>query len=43
MYFQGSKGETDLENRSVYMGEGRKEQGRCMDRVTWKFTIPYVK
>ena len=25
------------------MGEGRKEKGRCMDRVTWKFTITYVK
>jgi len=25
------------------MGEGRREKGRCMERVTWKFTTPYVK
>ena len=24
-------------------GEGRREKGRRMERVTWKFTIPYVK
>ena len=24
-------------------GEGRRERVRCMERVTWKFTIPYVK
>ena len=35
--------ETDIENRPMDMGEGRKEKWRCMDRVTWKFTIPYVK
>ena len=23
-------------------GEGRMEKVRCMERVTWKFTIPYV-
>ena len=24
-------------------GEGRREKRRCMERVTWEFTIPYVK
>ena len=24
-------------------GEGRRETVRCMERVRWKFTIPYVK
>ena len=23
--------------------EGRIERVRCMERITWKFTIPYVK
>ena len=23
--------------------EGRKERVRCLERVTWKLTIPYVK
>ena len=24
-------------------GEGRRKRMRCMERVTWKLTIPYVK
>jgi len=24
-------------------GQGRREKMRCMERVTWKFTIPYIK
>ena len=24
-------------------GGGRREWVRCMDRVTWKLTVPYVK
>ena len=24
-------------------GEGRRERVRCVERLTWKFTIPYVK
>ena len=24
-------------------GDRRREKGRCMERVTWKFKIPYVK
>ena len=30
---------TDLRTQ----GEGRREKVRCMERVTWKFIIPYVK
>ena len=39
---QGSNGETDIENRLRDMGRG-KERVRCMERVTWKLTLPYVK
>ena len=31
-----------LENRLMDMGRGEKRV-RCMERVTWKFTLPYVK
>ena len=30
------------ENRLMDMGKG-KERVRCMERVTWKLTLPYVK
>ena len=40
--FRGSNGETDIENRLMDMGTG-KERVRCMERVTWKLTLPYVK
>ena len=43
IYFQGSNGERDIENRPMDGGEERREKGRCMERVTWKLTIPYVK
>ena len=39
---QGSSGEADIENRLVAMGRG-EERVRCMERVTWKLTLPYVK
>ena len=39
---QGSSGETDIENRLIDMGR-REERVRCMERVTWKLTLPYVK
>ena len=39
---QGSSGETDLENRLMDIGRG-EERLRCMERVTWKVTLPYVK
>jgi len=31
-----------MENRLMDMGRG-EERLRCMERVTWKFTLPYVK
>ena len=34
--------ETDIENRLMDMGRG-KERVRCMERVIWKLTLPYVK
>ena len=41
-YFQGSNGETDIVNRLTDMGRGKKRI-RCMERVTWKLTLPYIK
>ena len=35
--------DTDIENKLVDTREERMEEVRCMERVTWKFTIPYVK
>ena len=40
--FQGSSGETDIENRLMDMGRG-EERVRCMERVTWKLPLPYAK
>ena len=34
--------ETDIENRLLDMGRG-EERVRCMERVTWKLTLPSVK
>ena len=42
IYLQGSSGETDIENRYMNMGR-RKERVRCMERVTWKLILMYVK
>ena len=42
IYLQGSNGETNIENRLMDMGRG-EERVRCMERVTWKLTLPYVK
>ena len=42
IYLQGSSGETDIENRLMDMGRG-EERVRCMDRLTWKLILPYVK
>ena len=39
---QGSNGETDIKNRLMDMGRG-EERVRCMERVTWKLTLPCVK
>ena len=40
--FTESNGETDIENTPMHMGRG-EERVRCMERVTWKLTLPYVK
>ena len=32
----------DIENRLMDMGR-EEERVRCMERVTWKLTLPYVK
>ena len=42
IYLQGNNGETDIENRLMDMGRG-EEMVRCMERVTWKCTLPNVK
>ena len=42
IYLQGNNGETDIENRLMDMGSG-EDRVRCMERVTWKLTLPYVK
>ena len=42
IYLHSSNGETDLENRWT-QEEGRRVRVRCMDRVTWKLIITYVK
>ena len=34
--------EKQTENRLMDMGRG-EERVRCMERVTWKFALPYVK
>ena len=42
--FKGSSGDRDIENRLMDTRRGeRKERVRCMERVTWKLTLPYVK
>ena len=40
--FSGQQWRNRLENRLMDMGRG-EERGRCMERVTWKLTLPYVK
>ena len=42
LYLQDSSGQIDIENRFMDMGRG-EERVRCMERVMWKFTLPYVK
>ena len=42
IYLQGSKGETDIENRLTNTGR-REERVGGMERVTWKLTLPYAK
>ena len=40
--FMDSNGETDIEKRLMDMGRGEKRVG-CVERVTQKLTLPYVK
>ena len=40
--FQGSNGETDIENRPMDMERG-EERVRYMERVTWKLTLQNKK
>ena len=42
IYLQDSNGETDIENRLMDVGRGEKRVG-CVERVTQKLTLPYVK
>ena len=39
---QGSNEATDIENRLTDKGRG-EEWVRCMQRVTWKLTLPCVR
>ena len=40
--FTGQQWRNNIENRLMDMGRG-EERVRCMERVTWKLTLPYVK
>ena len=40
--FTGSNGQRDIENRIMDMGRG-EERVRCMERVAWELTLPYIK
>ena len=42
IYLQVSDGETDIENRLTDMGR-EEERVRCMEKVTWKLTLPHAK
>ena len=42
IYLQDSNGKADIENRLMDMGRG-EERVRCMEKVTWKLTLSYVK
>ena len=39
---QVSNEETDIDNRLTDMGKG-EERVRCMERITWKLTLPLCK
>ena len=42
IYLQGNNGERDIENGLMDIGRG-EERVKCMERVTWKLTLPYIK
>ena len=38
-----SKRDTDIKNRLMdTAGMGRKERVGCMERITWRHTLPYL-
>ena len=39
---KGQHGEADIENRLVDLERG-EERVRCLERVTWKLTLPHGK
>ena len=39
----GHQGEIDIENRLMDMGRGGEERVRCIEGVTWKFTLSCAK
>ena len=43
MYLMNSSGETDIENKLMDMGKGRREMARHIEKATWKLVILYVK
>ena len=42
IYSAAVEKQTDIENRLMDIGKG-EERVRCMERVTWKLTLPYIK
>ena len=42
LIYRGNNGDTDIECRLMDTGRGKKRV-RCMERITWKLTLPYVK
>ena len=40
---QRSNGDTDIENRLMDRAGGKKESVGGMEKVTWKYTLSYVK
>ena len=40
--FTGQQWKTDIETRLMDMGRGEKRV-RCMERITWKLTLPSVE
>ena len=38
-----SNGDTDIENRLMDTVRGEEERVGCIERVTWKLALPFVK
>jgi len=41
--FSGQQWRNRHREQTYEHGDGRRERVRCMERVTWKCTTPYVK